>query len=238
MGEMGSRRPPTETAIKIDVMAKATPDSLLPLTRASAVASELRRLIQGGEMEPGTRLRQTEIAERFGVSTTPVREAFMTLAREGLVRQDAHRGVVVFAPSTSELAEIYEMREVLEPLATKLAAKKIGDEELGELDEIVDQMRTASPEEYAALNRGFHAKIYQAADRPRLLDIIETLREAAASYLLLTVRQYDEKYRAQVQHEHEEIVRQLRSGTPAKAARATREHLEHNAAHVRTLISG
>ena len=209
---------------------------MMPLTRAGAVAAELRRLIQSGEMPPGTRLRQTEIAERFGVSTTPVREAFVTLAREGLVRQDAHRGVVVFAPSTAELLEIYEMREALEPLATKIAAKNIGEAELDELDEIVKSMRTATPEEYAALNRRLHARIYEAADRPRLLDIIETLREAAASYLSLTVRQYDASYRKQVQREHEEIVRQLRSGTPAKAAKAIREHLEHNAAHVRTLI--
>jgi DNA-binding GntR family transcriptional regulator len=70
-------------------------------------------MIQARELEPGQRLRQAEVAARFGVSTTPVREAFTALAQEGFVRQDAHRGVVVFEPSLEELTETFEIREVL-----------------------------------------------------------------------------------------------------------------------------
>jgi DNA-binding GntR family transcriptional regulator len=83
----------------VRTMAFDPKNSIVPLTRSEAVAGELRRMIQSGEFPPGARLRQAEIAARFGMSTTPVREAFMILAQEGIVRQDAHRGVVVFQPS-------------------------------------------------------------------------------------------------------------------------------------------
>lgn len=218
-------------------MAPSDPTLTMPKTRAGAVAAQLRELIQNGDIGPGERLRQAQVAERFGVSTTPVREAFVTLAREGLVRQDAHRGVVVLAPSAAELAEIYEIRSVLEPLATRIAAKKMTPELLDDLSRIVGEMKTADPDHYAALNRELHGKIYAAAERPRMLEIIESSREAAARYLAMTISQYDEDYRDQVQREHEEIVGCLRNSTPAKAARAMEKHLQHNAAHVRTLMT-
>src|ERR1700747_1182118 len=101
---------------------------LIP-TRAAAVADGIREMIRSGELPPGTHLRQTDFAERFGVSTTPVREAFVALAREGLVTQDAHRGVVVFRPSLQELDEIYEIRIALEPLATEIAAKQLSEDD-------------------------------------------------------------------------------------------------------------
>src|SRR5882724_366701 len=134
-----------------------------PHTRAVAVAAEIRRLIQDGALQPGERLRQASIASRFGVSTTPVREAFMALASEGLVRQDAHRGVVVFEPSLDELTETYEIRQVLEPLATGLAAPRLTDAELEVLEALLGQMRSASPPQYANLNREFHRRIYVAS---------------------------------------------------------------------------
>jgi DNA-binding GntR family transcriptional regulator len=218
-------------------MASINPAPTMPTTRAGAVAEQLRTLIQSGEIKSGERLRQAEVAERFGVSTTPVREAFVTLAREGLVRHDAHRGVVVMAPSAEELAEIYEIRSVLEPLATRIAAKKMSPKLLDDLSRIVGKMKTASPDHYAALNRELHGKIYAAAERPRMIEIIESCREAAARYLAMTLTRYDEDYRDQVQREHEEIVGCLRDGTPAKAARAMEKHLQHNAAHVRTLMA-
>jgi DNA-binding GntR family transcriptional regulator len=219
-------------------MAKTQPDLVIPPTRAGVVTDRLRQLIQSGEMRPGTRLRQTEIAERFGVSTTPVREAFVTLARAGLVRQDARRGVVVFSPSIGELSEIYELRVTLEPILTKIAAENLVVAELDEISVVAHKMSDAGPEEYATLNRELHAMIYRAAHRPRMVDMVETLREAAAGYLALLVHRYDQRYRDQVQREHEEIIDALRTGTPAKAAQSMRRHLKHNAAHVRSLIDG
>jgi DNA-binding GntR family transcriptional regulator len=205
-------------------------------TRAETIASALRRAILAGDYAPGARLRQAAIATRFGVSTTPVREAFTALAREGLVRQDPHRGVVVFEPSVDELNEIYEMRAVLEPLATEIAAPVLSAAGLAALGELVAEMRTASPERYAVLNHEFHTQIYSAAQRPRLVDIISTLREASASYLRLTVRFPDEVYRGRVQDEHEAILDALRARAAKRAGKLCGAHLKHNQKHVAQLV--
>ena len=205
-------------------------------TRAGAVAERLRELIRSGELPPGTHLRQDEFAERFGVSTTPVREAFVALEREGLVRRHAHRGVVVFMPSIDELRELYEIRAVVEPLATEIAAKQLSGDELAALGRIVDQMRDARPARYLELNGEFHGRIYAAASRPRLREMIDGLREPSANYISMNADLYDRSYRAEVQAEHEAILDALTARAPKRAARAMREHIEHSARHITSLI--
>jgi DNA-binding GntR family transcriptional regulator len=207
-----------------------------PLTRTDAVAAELRRLIHSGELPPGTHLRQTEIARRFGVSTTPVREAFASLAREGLVRQDAHRGVVVFEPSLEELRENYEIRGALEGLATELAAPRLHVQDLEDLRALVDQMRRVGDEGFPTLNHTFHTRIYAATGRPRLAEMIESLREVAASYLAMTVRTTDSRYRTAVQDEHDQILVALRARDAKRAGRLMRAHLRHNQRQLAALI--
>jgi DNA-binding GntR family transcriptional regulator len=209
----------------------------MPLTRAGAVTERLREMIRSGELPAGTHLRQADFAERFGVSTTPVREAFVALAREGLVTQDAHRGVVVFESSIDELHEVYEIRIVLEPLATEIAAKQISDDEIAALERIVMQMRTAKPARFVELNEELHGRIYAATDRKRLLEIIDKLRETAANYVGIGVIRYHPDYRKDVEMEHEEIVEALKARAPKRAAKAMRKHLEHSARHVAELIA-
>jgi DNA-binding GntR family transcriptional regulator len=208
----------------------------MPLTRAGAVTERLRDMIKSHELPAGTRLRQAEFAERFGVSTTPVREAFVALAREGLVTQDPHRGVVVFEPSVDELHEIYEIRIVLEPLATEIAAKQITDDEIAALERIVTQMRKAKPARFAQLNNEFHGRLYAATNRKRLVEIIDKLREAAANYVGIGVIRYSPEYRKDAEREHDEIIAALKARAPKRAAKAMREHLEHSAQHNAELI--
>lgn len=209
-------------------------------TRASAVAAELRRLILSGELRPGTRLRQVELAERFQVSTTPVREAFTALTREGLVRHDAQRGVVVFAPTVRDVVENYEIRSALESLATEIAAKSIRDDELEHLDALVDRMRSAprpSPA-YQALNREFHRTVYAAAERPRLFEIIEALRDAFEAFIQFDVTaRPDQRYAEKAHVEHEAIAKALRARAPKRARRLMETHLAHNAEHYRSAAS-
>jgi DNA-binding GntR family transcriptional regulator len=199
----------------------------MPTTRAGAVAAELRRQIQDGDLAPGARLRQVETAEQMGVSTTPVREAFAALAREGLVRQDPHRGTVVFLPSLDELNENYEIREALEPLATKFAAERITEEELAELDDLVAEMHGADAEEQFSLNRTLHEKIYAASRRPRLATLIANLRDSGAAYLNLV--RVDAVYTARSHDEHEAIVDALRKHNGKKAATLMAKHLKTSA---------
>jgi len=210
---------------------------LAPRTRAEAVAAELRRLIATGELAPGQRLRQAEVATRFGVSTTPVREAFMSLARHGLVRQDAHRGVVVFAPSLSDLRETYEMRAVLEPLASELAVPQLTGGQIDVIRRVVVDMRTASPERYAELNRAFHCHLYEASGRPRLVETIDHLREAAATYLSLSVDRYDPAYREAAHAQHEAIFEAVERRDAQRAAELVRRHLQHSAVHFERILA-
>jgi DNA-binding GntR family transcriptional regulator len=216
----------------MDVMPHSVP--LPPRTRAEAIATELRRAILAGELAPGERLRQAEIAERYGVSTTPVREAFTALAGDGLVRQDAHRGVVVFSPSVEEVTETYEIRGALEALAVRLATPALTNAALADLDELVGRMAEASPADYAELNREFHDRIYAAAGRRRLQGIITSLRER--SYSKLATRRFDPAYRDQVHSEHKAILAALQARAVGEAVTLVSSHLEHNARHVAALV--
>ncbi|HEX4360571.1 MAG TPA: GntR family transcriptional regulator [Pseudonocardia sp.] len=208
------------------------PDGM-PLTRAGAVAQRLRELITAGELPLGSRLRQNEIAERLGVSSTPVREAFLLLAREGLVHQDTHRGAVVFSPTAADVEENYELRIALECLAVELAAKQIGPRQLDELDALLVRMNEAPRTDVdlhtKVLNRQFHTMIYRAADRPKLLEMIDTLRDTATIYQALLIQPTVSKdYLDAVRAEHQELIAALRARAPKRAARAVRAHIEHN----------
>jgi DNA-binding GntR family transcriptional regulator len=193
--------------------------SWMPVTRAHAVADELRRRILVGELPPGTRLRQLDVARELGVSTTPVREAFTSLAREGLIQQDAHRGVFVFEPSEDDVRERYEIRLALEPLAAGLAAKAMPDDTLAELEDVLAEMKRAATRDkgrYATeLDPRFHALIAESAERPRLAELIASLRDGAGPVS------------KDVQAEHAEIVDALRAHSPKRASRAMKAHLEH-----------
>jgi DNA-binding GntR family transcriptional regulator len=193
-------------------------------------------MIRSRALGPGERLRQADIAARFGVSTTPVREAFAVLAQEGLVRQDAHRGVVVFEPSLEELTETFEIRQALEPLATALAAERLTEDDLAALGKIVAEMRTATPRTYFELNRSFHRRIYAAAGRKQLFELIEQLRTVSTSYVAMSVREYDPAYRDQVHAEHEDILVALIDRDGARAGELIRQHLQNNFDHIATLV--
>ena len=197
------------------------------------VAAKLRRQILSGEIPTGARLRQVEWAERLGVSPTPIREAFTALAKEGLVRHDAQRGVVVFTPTVHDVLGNYEIRLELETLATKFAAEQITDRELAGLDEVIAEMRTSEGEAYQRLNRRLHRLIYAAAHRPQLAELIETLRDRFEAYVALDIIvQPDPVYGDDVRRQHEAIVDALHARAPARARTLMAKHLEGNRQHI------
>jgi DNA-binding GntR family transcriptional regulator len=200
------------------------------------VAAKLRALIVSGELTPGRRLRQIDVARRFGVSTTPVREAFAALAREGLVEVDAYRGAVVFSPSLTDIRENYEMRIALERLATELAATAISDGDCVVLAGLLDEMASSLENRvlHNELNRRFHLLIYQAAQRPGLVRLIAQLRDAAAAYLLLAPK--DESTR-DVSAEHAEILGALRAHEPERAGAAMDSHLKSSFENIMRAIA-
>jgi DNA-binding GntR family transcriptional regulator len=199
---------------------------VISATRAQAVADRLRDEISRGVLEPGARLRQQDVAARLGVSTTPVREAFLALQREGLLVHDDYKGVVVFVPTLADLSENYELRIALEPLATELAAGQLSAGDLYDLRALLDAMRgTQSSLEYLPLNHRFHLRIYRSAQRPKLCGIIEDLRKAASAYATLFAVQVPDSTETQV--EHEEIFAALAARDGSRARLAMTAHLQH-----------
>lgn len=192
-----------------------------------AVVLRLRDEIRTGALAPGTRLRQVELAQRLGVSTTPVREALAALHREGLVSSDAHKGVVVFRPTSEDLHETYEMRMALEVLATEKAVPNLTRKDLGALREFLDEMATLEPgdaDRYPGLNGAFHARIYAAAGRPRLAALIGDLRDASMAYL--TFLGADHVMANEGRREHEDIYDACVARAPRRAAKAMAHHLQ------------
>src|SRR3954463_3282164 len=128
-----------------------------PRTIAGQVAERLREEIVAGERAPGCRLRPGGIARRYGVSTTPVREALAMLQQEGLVRLHPQRGAVVFLPSVDDLREHYEIRAALESLAAPKAAERFERDWAQPLEDLLDEMRDGpAAARYIALNQRFH----------------------------------------------------------------------------------
>jgi DNA-binding GntR family transcriptional regulator len=196
-------------------------------TITDALIDQLRTEIRTGVLAPGTRLRQVEVAERFNVSTTPVREAFAALEREGLLVSTPHRGVVVFHPTVDDLQETYEMRIALESLATRLAAERVSDADIDDLRKIVERMHgeRASIERYGVLNNEFHSRIYAIAGRPKLEKLIGDLRASSEAYLHVyaTIRPTAE----QTHPDHVAIFEALQARDADGAAAAMARHLQH-----------
>jgi DNA-binding GntR family transcriptional regulator len=155
-------------------------------TVTEQVLAELRRLILGGALAPGARIDQGELAQRLGVSVVPVREALARLQSSGLVKIVSRRGVFVESLSIEELVDIYNVRELLEEHAARLAAPKLTDGDVLAMQGVAERMNAAAGEQdydtYLALNRDFHFLIYRAARRPYLLQVISQLWDRSMRY--------------------------------------------------------
>src|SRR5579872_1395152 len=143
---------------------------LLVSTVRESVSDKLREMILTGEFLPGTPLRQDEIAERFGVSHIPVREAFRQLETEGMVTIRPRRGAVVNTLSTEELAEIVKLRQNLECEILSQAIPRMTPERIARALAILDKITTDPTRSlYSGMNWEFHAELYKAADAPLTL---------------------------------------------------------------------
>jgi DNA-binding GntR family transcriptional regulator len=213
-------------------MAREKQSTLVRRTITDTLIDELREEIRSGKIKPGSRLRQLEVAERFGVSSTPVRETFAALEREGLLVSSPHRGVVVFRPTVQDLQETYDIRIPLEATATEKAVENMSDEDLAALEDLLEQMgaSTTQAAQYNRLNVKFHQRIYTSAKRPRLEKLIAELRDSSAAYLRLysTLTPTAD----QTQQEHARIVAACRKRDPKAAAKAIEAHLKNTVARV------
>jgi DNA-binding GntR family transcriptional regulator len=191
------------------------------LSKSDFIAALLRELILAGDLKPGEPLRQRDLAERFGVSPTPVREALRRLESEGLVRYDPHRGSTVIEADASTIKEKYQIRAVLEGLAASLAAPKISDEDIRELESINERLADNSlgPGEVNDLNRTLHFRIYEMAGSPLLLALMRLLWQSFPQ------GPHVPRPREESIAQHKQLIEALRRRDAADAQAITQEHI-------------
>ena len=137
-------------------------------TSTVRVRDELQHAILEGVLKPGERLRAEALAQRFGTSRTPVREALLQLEAQGLVEVEPNRGAVVRAFDREDLLDLYHVRALLEPAAAARAATRISDKDIARLQALCDRAEHASVDEQIAYNEDFHRIIVEAARSRRL----------------------------------------------------------------------
>ncbi|MFM7220026.1 MAG: GntR family transcriptional regulator, partial [Nodosilinea sp.] len=154
----------------------------------------------------GTRLVQSELAEAFRVSVTPIREALRELSSQGLIELDAFKGATVRRPTLQELEEIYELRSVLIPLSVQQSMERITAEDLSQAEAILIQMETSSnPEAWVDLNRQFHTLLDKTAANHLLRQCLIHLSDLSAVYINLSLK--EQPLRRDIsQQEHRDIL--------------------------------
>jgi DNA-binding GntR family transcriptional regulator len=191
------------------------------VSKTDLVAALIRELVITGELAAGEQLRQRDLAQRFGVSQTPVREAMRRLESEGLLVCDTHRGFTVVAPDEGRLEENFRIRAALESLGASLAARKIDAGGLARLRDLNDRMQNLAHDDpaYAELNREFHFTVYEYARSPLLLSLMRLLW-ASLHGGPRVMRTHAESAR-----QHEEILAALYAGDAELASARTYHHI-------------
>ena len=204
-------------------------DRPAPVTNAVRARDELREAILAGSLPPGSRLRAESLAERLQTSRTPVREALHLLAREGLVDIEPRRGAVVRQFDAADLADLYDVRALIEPYAARRAATRIDAPGVARLVDLCDRAdaRGAADDEavedQVALNEEFHRIIVAAAGSPRLEAALHAV--AGIPRPFRAAFWHDDAQRAQSLFCHRQIVHALERRQPRLAEAAMAMHI-------------
>ena len=202
-------------------------DEYLPLR--DVVFKTLRQAILKGELEPGERLMEIQLAERLGVSRTPIREAIRKLELEGLVLMIPRKGAEVARISENNLRDVLEVRRSLEELAIDLACQRMTPEELLELtktEELFSQaVREGDAMRIAQTDERYHEIIYNSTKNEKLVQILNNLREQMYRYRLEYIKDEDKRQILVVEHEH--ILQALKNHDIQDAKSAVRGHIDN-----------
>lgn len=190
---------------------------------AEQVARHIRGEIVSGTLRPDSRLVEQDLADRLGVSRVPVREALRRLETEGFITRLPRRGVVVASMTQEDLDDLFDVREVLEVQAVRLATQRARPEEIQELGDIVARCRVAleegDSEEFAALNGAFHDLIIEMAHNRVLSSLLAPLH----GRLQWILRQNDDP--ELVCREHEQLFEAIAGGKIRPAVKSATEHV-------------
>src|SRR5579864_6208745 len=197
------------------------------LTRAEELRQQLADEIVRGALAPGAALDETDIARRFSVSRTPVREALRQLAASGLVDARAHRGAVVARPSLERLTGMFEAMAELEALCAGLAAERMLPAERHRLEAIHQELRVLShagdPESFHEFNERFHGAIYAGSQNGHIAEITLATRARVQPFSRAQFRNLGRLAKSHA--EHDRVVLAILRGDRIGAANAMRAHI-------------
>lgn len=203
----------------------------LPIARRllhDEVAERLRDLIQSGELAPHSRLNEIELADRFAISRTPLREAIRILSAEGLVELLPNRGARVAGISAAEIDEILDVIASLEATAGSWAAQRATPSDIEAVAALTDRMRLAyaarDEEAYFTLNRQIHERILVSAKNPTLFQLYSQV-SSRIQRLRYRAHKSDQQW-ASAMADHEAMVHHLRAGRSDALARLMRDHVQ------------
>ena len=202
-------------------------DDFLPLR--DVVFRTLRQAILTGEMKPGERLLEIHLANKLGVSRTPIREAIRMLELEGLVIMVPRRGAQVAQITEKSMSDVLAVRCALDELAVELACERISEEEKRELEDACGEFEKATVTKQvhviAKADVEFHDIIFKAAGNPRLTQMINNLAEQMYRYRFEYIK--DETQHQMLIEEHRRICESISNRDVAAAKEAIRVHIEN-----------
>lgn len=205
---------------------ETVPDLGSAPTASDIIFRFIRGAIVGGQLDEGDPIRQDVVARQFNVSKIPVREALKRLEAEGLVTFQKNRGAIVSALSEPEIAQIFEVRAILESNALRLSVPHMTEATFARAEarckafaEETDAAR------WAVLNWDFHACLYEDADRPYLVSMIRSVNDRIERYLRIQLALSGGQVTAD--REHRQILAACRTGDAEAAARLLHDHIMH-----------
>ena len=186
-------------------------DAYLPLR--DVVFNTLREAILKGELKPGERLMELQLAAKLGVSRTPIREAIRMLEQEGLAVTIPRKGAEVAKMTEKDMEDVLQIREALDELAAKIACEQISEEQLEELvatmHEFEESTKTDNVKKIAEADVKFHDIIYQSTGNPKLVNMVNNLREQMYRYRFEYIKDFSQHERLVEEHKviYESIVK-------------------------------
>ena len=213
-----------------------TMNEYLPLR--DVVFNTLRQAILRGELKPGERLMEIQLANKLGVSRTPIREALRKLELEGLGNMVPRKGAEVADITEKSLRDVLEVRKALEELSVQLACEKITEEEIEELKRVAERFKDTLDDQdvtkIAEADVAFHDVIYTATDNQKLILLLNNLREQMYRYRVEYLKK-EEAY-PQLIAEHEELIDNISKRNKEEATRIMCEHIDNQVATVINVI--
>lgn len=216
---------------------EVTMNEYLPLR--DVVFNTLRQAILRGELKPGERLMEIQLANKLGVSRTPIREAIRKLELEGLVLMIPRRGAEVAEITEQNLRDVLEVREALEELSVKLACEHATQAQIEEMKQAAkvfeESLSGDDVTRIAEADVAFHDAINMATDNQKLIQILNNLREQMYRYRMEYLK--DRQSHSVLVREHEEILNALCARDAEKALNVTITHIERQRDHILNLLT-